>query len=98
MHEDMPDMLAMRRARNAAMLLYFVRQVLHAHQFLPPLAAVFAAIQMDRLDADIDHVGVGRIHRYGAHVALEHSAPGLASIDGLIKTILSDAKVNDVRL
>jgi hypothetical protein len=50
MDEDMAHMLSVWRARVAPLCFDLRGQILNARQFLPALAAVLAAVEMNRLD------------------------------------------------
>ena len=98
MDEDMPHMLSVWRTRVAPLGFDLRRQILNARQFLPALAAVLAAVEMNRLDTDVDDLLIGGIDGHGPDVSFEHPAPTLAGVVRAIESVLRDTEVNDVGL
>src|SRR5690349_13375813 len=75
MNKNMANVLAVWRAWIAPFFLHFSGQRLNASKLLPALAAIFAAVQMDWLHADIDNFFVGRIDRDSPHVTFKDPQP-----------------------
>ena len=94
----MAHVLAVRRTRESPFLFHFRRQSLNADELFPALAAVFAAIQMDRFDADVDNLLIGRINGHGANVTFKDPIPAHSSVIGSIEPILRNAKIDDIGL
>src|SRR5438132_12195217 len=98
MDENMPDMLPMRRPGITPVFLHLGWQLLNTRQLLPAVAAIFAAVQVNRFDTDIDHAFIGWVHRNGADISFEHPAPALAGVIRPVKAILSNTEIDNVGL
>src|SRR5687768_15738298 len=92
----MTHMAVMRRLGEVPLVLNLCRHLDERLEFLPRIAAVLAAIEMNRFSSGIDHSIIGRVDRDPANVALERPLPVFAGIFSAIQTVESHPGKNNL--
>src|SRR5258706_4575423 len=85
------------RLRIPPVFAHGLRQLFQRGDFLPAIAAVFAAKQSHRFDAGVNDFIVARIDADRADIPFEHFHPTLAAIRGSIQPVVCHADEDSLR-